>query len=248
LVHYEVGFKLRHDCPFNNLSKQFPSVLMAWWTNYDQDVLEVGGGEPGAAESYNEKLQTSIAFMGGRVLRRSRTESTLQLVIGWDGSKYEYSTSKIFTNHNCLVLQPTVHTQGWEWYRFIAFSDRDVRSLFKELDKTSEVVVVSKKTVEEGSVHDTLKITASNLLGDLTTNQANALLVALDSGYYSIPKKATTKGVADRVGVPRTTYEEHLRKAESKVMLSVAPYVHFMTGAKPQDNAALCGRRSTAKK
>ena len=227
MTHYEVGFKLRHGCPFNNLSGKHPSVVLAWWVNYDQDVLEVSSGEAHAPQPYVEDLLTSIEYMGGSVVRKSFTDSGLQLVITWDGAKYEYSTSRVFTKHRCLVLQPTIHTQGWEWYRLVAFSRRDLAALFKELDSTSKVEVISKKVVDEGTVRDTLMITTSDLLGNLTANQADALLVALDNGYYSVPKKATTESVAARMGVPRTTYEERLRKAESKVMQSVAPYARF---------------------
>jgi len=228
LAHFDVGFKLRHDCPFNVLSREFPSVVMAWWTNYDQDVLEVSGGMSDANETYQRKLQSAIRAMGGSIVRRTVTSSTLQLVISWDGKKYEYSTSRVFMKHGCLVLQPTIHTEGWEWYRVVAFSEKDLKDMFKELDGTSEVEVMSKKTVGEGTVRDTLVITTSSLLGGLTSNQAEALVLALDSGYYRVPKKATTEDVAARVGVPRTTYDEHLRKAESKVMQSVAPYVQLM--------------------
>ena len=233
LAHFDVGFKLRHDCPFNNLSREYPSVVMAWWTNYDQDVLEVSGGASKATEDYQRKLQGAIREMGGSMVRRTMTDSTLQMVISWDGTKYEYSTSRVFMKNGCLVLQPTIHTGGWEWYRAVAFSEKDLKALFRELDATSEVEVVTKKVVDEGTVRESLVITASSLLGGLTPNQAEALVLALDSGYYRVPKKATTEDVAAKVGVPRTTYDEHLRKAESKVMLSVAPYVQLMRAKRP---------------
>jgi len=102
-----------------------------------------------------------------------------------------------------------------------------VKSLFKALDRSCAIEIVSKKTVGEGTVRDTFVITTSNLLGGLTGNQAEVLVVTLDSGYYTVLKKSTTEAVAARVGLPRTTFEEHLRKAESKVMLSVAPYMQF---------------------
>ena len=117
----------------------------------------------------------------------------------------------------------------------VAFSERDMKSLFKELDRSCAIEIVSKKTVGEGTVRDTFVITTSNLLGGLTGNQAEALVVALDSGYYTVPKKSTTEAVAARVGLPRTTFEEHLRKAESKVMISVAPYMQFSVRRRGRD-------------
>ena len=227
MVHYEVGFKLQHDCSFNRLSKRYPSVVLAWWSNFDQDVLEGTTGVADTLQKYQSELQKAIREMGGHIARSALADSKCQLVVDWDGTKWEYSTSRVFMKHNCLVLQPTVHTDGWEWYRVISFSERDMKSLFKELDRSWRIEVISKKTVGEGTVRDTFVITTSNLLGGLTGNQAEALVLALDSGYYTVPKKSTTEAVAARVGLPRTTFEEHLRKAESKVMMSVAPYMQF---------------------
>jgi predicted DNA-binding protein (UPF0251 family) len=37
----------------------------------------------------------------------------------------------------------------------------------------------------------------------------------------------TAEEIATKNGVPRTTFEEHLRKAESKVLRAIAPYVRM---------------------
>jgi hypothetical protein len=64
----------------------------------------------------------------------------------------------------------------------------------------------------------------------MTAKQAESLLVAVDSGYYSVPRKTRFDDIARRMGTPRTTYEEHVRKAESKVINSVAPYLSIYFG------------------
>jgi predicted DNA binding protein len=232
MTYFEVGFKLKHDCPFNRISSRYPEVVLSWWTNFDQDVLEAAGWDQKDAGDYRRALKKSIREMGGHVSRSETTGSECHLVVSWDGTKWKNSASRTFVKNNCLVLQPTVHTDGWEWYRVIAFSEEDMRAMFREMDRSGEVEVISKRTVNEGTVRDTLKITTSDLLGGLTGNQADALGLALDSGYYSVPKRATTEDVAARVGLPRTTFEERLRKAESKVLESVAPYVRFSAKGK----------------
>jgi predicted DNA binding protein len=238
LVYYEVGFKLRHDCPFNRLSENYPSVILAWWSNFDQNVLEVSGTTLESLATYESELNTSIAEMGGRIVRRTSEGSKIQLVVTWDGSKWEYGTTRVFMKYNCLVLQPNIHTGGREWYRVISFTEKDVKGLFKELDSTGDVEILSTRTVEEGTVRDTFMITAPELLGELTKNQVDALVLALDSGYYAVPKKATTEDVAARVGLPRTTFEDRLRRAESKVLRSVAPYMRLSPSGRKGGRAA----------
>ncbi|MGA8856301.1 MAG: helix-turn-helix domain-containing protein [Candidatus Bathyarchaeia archaeon] len=68
---------------------------------------------------------------------------------------------------------------------------------------------------------------------DLTDKQTNSFLAALEYGYYQVPKKMTAEEIANKNKVPRTTYEEHLRKAESKILRAMAPYVR-MYASKPQ--------------
>jgi predicted DNA binding protein len=229
MAYYDIGFKLQHDCPFNRLTVAYPSIALAWWSNFDQNVLEASGVAPEDLAGYQSGLESAIAEMGGNIVRRTLGKSRIQLVVTWDGSKWEYSITRIFMKNNCLVLQPTIHVGGRECYRVISFAERDVKKLFKELDSFGEVEITSMRTVEEGAVRDTFTITAPALLGKLTQNQVDALKLALDSGYYAVPKKMTTEAVAARVGLPRTTFEDRLRRAESKVLQSVAPYMQLFS-------------------
>jgi predicted DNA binding protein len=203
---------------------------MAWWCNFGKDVLEVSYGGLENPREFEDDLARMMKALGVREVRRTEDDSRMQLVVKC--SKPVYGISKAFEKNNCLELSPGIYTDGWEWYRLIAFSERDLKAFFIDLDRSCEVEITAKKTVEQDSVRDTFVITASNLLGSLTGNQTEALLLALNSGYYSVPKKATTEDVALKLGLPRTTFEERLRKAESKVLQSVAPYVQLSLGKK----------------
>jgi len=114
-----------------------------------------------------------------------------------------------------------------EWYRVIAFSERDLRQLFKDLDKHCRVEVTSRRTIPNESIRDTLLVSTATLFGGLTAKQRRALLAALDQGYYYIPRKATAGKIAERLGMPRTSYVDHLRKAENKVLQAVGSYLRL---------------------
>ncbi len=247
MTHYEVGFKLQHDCPMNDFSRKYPSVVMAWWCNFDKDVLEVSSGDLGGSKEFKSDLDKMILGIGGRQTRRTTTGTKVQVVLRCDCMKAEYSTTRVFEKNNCLELQPSVLAEGWEWYRVIAFSENDLKALFIDLDKRCYVEIVSNKAVEQGSVRDTFVISTPSLLGGLTGNQADALQRALDSGYYLVPKKATTKEIAKQLGLPRTTFEERLRKAESKVLQSVGPYMQLSTQRRRKGRAALVRVRAGSK-
>ena len=55
------------------------------------------------------------------------------------------------------------------------------------------------------------------LLAQLTDRQREVLDVALDLGYSDVPREATHRDIADRLGLSVGTVSEHLQKIESRV-------------------------------
>ncbi len=55
------------------------------------------------------------------------------------------------------------------------------------------------------------------LLSLLTDRQREALEVAVDLGYYDVPRRATHEEVAEAMGCAPSTAAEHLRKLESRL-------------------------------
>ena len=114
---------------------------------------------------------------------------------------------------------------GWEHYRLLGFEESDVRGLLRDLDRVAKVEVLQKKTIPEGVTDDAFVISLSSLFGQLTEKQLKALVSAVEGGYYEIPKRVTTEDLAKMHKQPRTTYEEHIRKAESKIVHAMAPFM-----------------------
>lgn len=55
------------------------------------------------------------------------------------------------------------------------------------------------------------------MTGLLTDRQQEILDVALDLGYYRVPRQATHADIAERVGLTVGTVSEHLQKIEARV-------------------------------
>ncbi len=126
--------------------------------------------------------------------------------------------------NNFLQIPPPVFFGGWEYHRLVGFEDNDVRSLFKGLDKVGKTEILHKGTTD-GTTDKTFLLSLGSLFGNLTEKQMKAMLAAVESGYYEIPKRTTADELAMKLGQPRSTLEEHIRKAESKVVLAMAPYM-----------------------
>jgi len=68
------------------------------------------------------------------------------------------------------------------------------------------------------------------ILGRLTPRQAQALTAAIGTGYYESPRRVTTEEAAQTLQISRSTFEEHLRAAESHVVKALAPLVRLKGG------------------
>jgi len=52
-------------------------------------------------------------------------------------------------------------------------------------------------------------------------------VAAYNSGYYQTPRSVSVGKVAERARVPRTTLQEHLNKAENKLISSIIPQIQL---------------------
>ncbi len=222
---YETSFRLQHDCPMNDLSKQHPELVMSSWCNADTDVIEISK-EGAEIDQLQDDIKSMWRKLRVKPLRTSRSGRDLQVVVHNCGCyTIPAPVSPVFEKNHCLELQPCVYKGGWEYYRMISFSERDARSVFSMLEKYCEVEMISRRVIRSGAVKETMLVSTNALFGGLTRKQIQALIFALENGYYQVPKKVTTEEMASKLKLPRTTYEEHLRKAEGKVLRSMAPYI-----------------------
>ena len=59
---------------------------------------------------------------------------------------------------------------------------------------------------------------SEDLLSPLTDRQLEVFETAVEEGYYDVPRRATHKDIAENLGCAPSTVDEHLRKAESRVV------------------------------
>src|SRR5947199_6643842 len=209
MTHYDVSFRLQHDCPYNSFSRRHPEVVISHWCNLSRDVLEISHRNVKTG-TVQRSIRVLVKELGTRVLRRSYTTANLQVVLqrcacsrippphGAGISAHE-EKGALMSKAIFLGLEPSVYTEGWEWYDIIAFSERDLKNLFRDLEETCKVEVTSRRTISDESVRETFPVSTPALFGNLTSKQQSALITALDHGYYNIPRAATAREIARRL-------------------------------------------------
>jgi predicted DNA binding protein len=201
-------------------------VRIVQWCNRKIDVLEVECGDIETFNRIGPDLQNLLLWKGGRVLGKSFGQRNIQVITKTCRDTRIYpSISGAVEKNSCLEIQPVTYGGGWETHKIIGFRENEYKKLFKNLESLGPVEILSKRIYPEKSMIDTFTVSLSSVFHELTAKQAEAIAAALELGYYQVPKKMTTEELARKQRAPRTTFEEHLRKAESKVLLALAPYI-----------------------
>ena len=222
----EIVFKVSHDCPFSNISRKFPSLQMFSWCNRDHDVFELIVEEQ---EAYSSVMEEISKFDG--IIETSSDDHTVHLVTTNCSCNKENSVNINIDAFNLLLVPPMIYEQGWEYYRVIAFRHEDWQGLLHRLQELGFVVELLRKVPFDGFIASSLTLTADALFSNVTEKQMDALLTAYSHGYYRLPRKADVQTIASKKRVPRTTFQEHLKKAENKLITSLVPYINLFKHA-----------------
>jgi predicted DNA binding protein len=220
---YEASFRVRHECPYREISEHYPDLTIREWYLSDCQVIEIT-----SSQSPSEDLLDEIDRLG-TILHRSVDDSGLHVVTQSCLCSLEDSIIERFEEYNCLYQPPTVHRQGWEHYSVIAFDERDVRALLNDLEADRNVEVLSKTAITEQEIPHSMLAPVDQLFDDVTERQLAALRLALESGYYEQPRKTSLRELAEQTAVARSTYEEHLRKAENKLLTNAGQFLRLVT-------------------
>jgi hypothetical protein len=226
-------------CPFAEISKRCEGSIVEW-CNTKSDVFEVRSKDVENAQkvvSEFRRLATELGNVKMRVLSFGGESSgvilqALSSCMCGRALKSRNVTSvvRIITKNRCVEIPPTIYKAGWEYYSVLAFDPSDFKNLFKALGKLGPTEIMSKKSYS-GAAPESFTVSLRGLFSGLTNKQLDAYVGALENGYYAVPRKTTIGKIARARRVARTTYDDHLRKAESKVALAISPYLRIYAAA-----------------
>ncbi len=226
---YEASIRVKHECPYRKISERYPDLTIREWPLSDCQVLEITTETTPTDELLNEINEI------GTVLYESADDSGYHVVTQSCLCSLEDSVIDRFEDHNCLYQSPTIYRQGWEHYTVVAFDGEDVRELLESLRSDREIELLSKTSISETQIPHSMLAPANQLFENITDRQLAALQLALESGYYEQPRKTSLRDLAEQTAVARSTYEEHLRKAENKLLTNAGQFLRLVTATLTTD-------------
>ncbi|HKZ60003.1 MAG TPA: helix-turn-helix domain-containing protein [Candidatus Thermoplasmatota archaeon] len=230
---WEISFRAQYDYPFIEMSRRYPGTPMSLWCIWNRELFQVPTHRTDVLEAIEKELKK-----GGWIIEKwgdangGRTFFLKDTCARWN------SIWNIVEPHSGLIAPPAVFADGWCYTRVLSFEEETTRAMFKELQSHGRTELISKRELPLTVLPTNVWV--HSLFGDLTDKQKEALLKAHRAGYYNSPRKVGTEDVARMSGVSRSTFEEHLRKGENRVMDALVPYLQlYARGTKEPANLPL---------
>lgn len=214
---YEATFRITGHSSYADATAG-SSATIDLWCNRNCDLLHVSEE---AADDVVAEVRTSVG-----VRERLRNDGEMVLVTGDCLRDHESDLVEPFLDrHGCLLLYPLRYENGDKVCRVLSLSAAALTECFHDLVDAGIPVTVDAKR-EIGAVQPQRPLLAPHdVVPDLTDRQSEVVHYAFENGYYEIPREITTAEIATEVGVERRTAEEHLRRAENKLLASVIDFL-----------------------
>lgn len=214
-----VTFRVQHDCPLAELSRDLPHADLRVWSGHRFEVVEVHA---------EKTLWNEVERAGRQHLRPVRVLRTPHggIFVWHPPVDPMRSISRRLESHDLMWLQPLRVRGGWEHYDAIAFGEGEQGAL-DDLRRDHETQVVQRQWINADDVAAALFLSLHPLLEAPTNKQAEALISAGEQGYYRSPRNVTTAEVAATLGIGRSAFEERLRGAENRIMGGLLPALRW---------------------
>jgi predicted DNA binding protein len=213
---YEATFRLAGEGAYETATHG-TDTRIELWCNEHCDLLHVQGE---GTDTTREHVRESVGIQDLLIEDDECVLVTSECL----RTREENTIEKYVARHNCLLLPPLRYADGAKFCRILALSGSNLTSLYQDLLETFSVSVETKREIET-IANEVPLLSLSDALPDFSARQREVLVTAQEHGYYEIPRATTTTEIAEVVGIERRTAEEHLRRAENKLVEAMIEYV-----------------------
>ena len=217
---YEILLEVKHDCQLGVFSQRYSSMRVFVWFFLNYTLVEL--------ITNNTKKQLEIlkdASRLGEVKEIVSNEMMIHLVVKTFPSIMDGYIEHTIDSLGLVRILPVMIDNGWGTYHVIAINHNDVKSVVNQLKAKGYLTRIIRKNMFDGSIAE---IQMGTFISQLTKKQVDALLTAYYYGYYELPRKSSVQTIAASRNIPRSTFQEHLKKAENKIVTALVPIIHAL--------------------
>ncbi|MEE9592421.1 MAG: helix-turn-helix domain-containing protein [Thermoplasmata archaeon] len=224
---WEISLRTQYDYPFIGMSGKYPGLPISMWCIWGRELLQVPTSDPDVLASIEDDIRSF-----GRVVDQWMEEESTRIFMLRCTCDDTDSPWYIWDAHEMVEEPPAIYRDGWGYFRVLGFEEAHTRSLFQDMQSRGPTELIRKRELPLTVLPSSIWV--NSLFSDLTGKQINAVVKAHQHGYYVTPRQTKTENIATGLGVSRSTFEEHLRKAENRIIASLVPYLQlYAYGERP---------------
>jgi len=174
----------------------------------------VEGAEENINAFFKELKKDNKLSKNRRWVMKLETEGNFFICITCQNKSLEVKQFvRLFYNPKIIHLAPAViDTRGYEERNMASINRKEIEKLIKISEKKYNAKVLSIKEMKIKNLG------ILSILPPLTEKQKRAYLLAVENGYYDYPRKIKLEKLAKLMKISLSTYQEHLRKAEFRLL------------------------------
>jgi predicted DNA binding protein len=205
--------RVHHPCPYCDISAEFPRTLLLLWCDNRRDVFLASAPDESELRRVLAALRDS--FHARPLLVEGRDAVVAVPDFEWADPP---SVTGLARRLGVWVVHPVVYFGGRETYRFVSPRKVELNRLIARVRRLGEVEILSlSDRAGLGTVRD-LPTASVHFFEGLTDRQARSLVAAYEGGLYDVPARSRWNDVARREGLSRSTFGEHLRKGQLRLL------------------------------
>lgn len=213
---YEATFSIADSSPYAEPTDG-ADCRIDLWCNDHADLLSVRGEVEGVVE----RVRADVGIDG-----EIRGDREAVVVTSSCLREHEPTIEGHLRPHGCLLLPPLRYEGGAKHCRVLTLESATLADLYEDLLADGLSIDVRSKREVHAPTPSSPLVSLEGVVPDLTARQREVITLAVDRGYYELPRETTTAELAAELGVGRRTAEDHLRRAERKLLPALVSYLY----------------------
>jgi predicted DNA binding protein len=209
-------FIIKHDCILGNRCEKFKIILQ--------------GSNPSVYREKGKIVSSSMHYMSGepdkinefvkdlekdkKVIKVERKGDMFFLL-----EKSEENAVRFFTPKILFTKPVLIDKQGFETWQIASHERKEIENFLGKVEKHFDNYKLLK--LKETKIDN---VFFPRLMPNLTELQKRAIELAIQNGYYKTPREIDLRKLAKLMSLSLSTYQQHLRAAEEKLIPNILYY------------------------
>ncbi len=238
--YLDTWVRVHRESPLGDFSSRYPEAEMTLWLSALVDLLQVQ-----IPVYYDVERVIDSAWEMLLYSEEFHDENSALFLLTHPFAEPDDSVVAIASAFGCMLIPPVSLHSGWETHRVICREQDQLRDLVDAVSGRGEVELLSQRVREHNELVKDVYVVPAHFMEGLTNKQVNVLLSSYEQGLFDVPAKVKMDKVAERTGLSRSTFGEHLRKGELQIMRNLYPFLKLRRYREEEGSGAAPGQHGT---